>query len=563
MDQGKRKMPFTQTPPVLSNQYLDDRVLRSYLRRVLPPATLHAIESDLTDLGEHAASAWTAARARMRSEPKLTQWNAWGERVDSIELTPAWQTAQPLAARYGLVAAGHETTHGVAARVHQFALVYLFHCGSEFYTCPLAMTDGAATVLKAAANQRLIDRALPHYLSRDPAEFWISGQWMTENTGGSDVSGTETVAREENGRWRLYGRKWFTSAINAQTALALARPDGAAPGSDSLALFYLEPQKSDGRWRGMEIDRLKDKLGTRELPTAEIHLKGAPAELVGEPRNGVRAIAPMLNVTRTWNAVGALATMRRCIALARDYANRRIVFTRPLGDQPLHQDTLGGLQAEFEAAFHLTFYVTELLGRIQAGQADESQQNLLRLLTPLAKLWTGKLAVTVASEVCECFGGAGYLEDSGIPQLLRDAQVWPIWEGTSNVQALDFLRAFRSVGGLQPLLSAQRAILSQVQADELEPCVRAAREAASRIAEWLQKATAGERQRLEASARDVAVSLARTLASSLLTRHAAWALRAENDPRPAAAARRFVEHGLVRMKNNGLRDAQILASDSY
>src|ERR1700744_4032597 len=97
-DQGKRKMPFTQTPPMLSNQYLDDRVLRSYLRRVLPPATLHAIESDLTDLGEHAALAWTQARSRMRSEPKLTQWNAWGERVDSVELTPAWQAAQPLAA---------------------------------------------------------------------------------------------------------------------------------------------------------------------------------------------------------------------------------------------------------------------------------------------------------------------------------------------------------------------------------------------------------------------------------------------------------------------------------
>src|SRR4029079_11150199 len=113
------------------------------------------------------------------------------------------------------------------------------------------------------------------------------------------------------------------------------------------------------------------------------------------------------------------------------------------------------MQAEFEAAFHLTFFATELLGRAQTGQADATQQHLLRLLTPLLKLWTGKLAVTIASEACECFGGAGYLEDSGIPQLLRDAQVWSIWEGTSNVQALDFLRAFRSTGGLQPLLSAQ------------------------------------------------------------------------------------------------------------
>jgi acyl-CoA dehydrogenase len=556
-------MPFLQAPPMLSNQYLDDRVLRSYLRRVLPPAVLGAIENDLTDLGEFAANAWALARGRAPGEPKLTRWNAWGERIDRIELTPAWQAAQPLAARHGLVAAGHETGHGASRRVHQFAMVYLFHCASEFYTCPLAMTDGAATTLKASANQRLIERALPHYLSRDPEQFWISGQWMTENAGGSDVSATETTAREQNGRWRLYGRKWFTSAINAQTALALARPVGAAAGSDGLALFYLEPQKPDGRWRNIELDRLKDKLGTRELPTAEIHLDGAPAELVGEPRHGVRQIAPMLNVTRTWNAIGALATMRRCIALARDYANRRVVFGRPLAEQPLHQDTLAGMQAEFEAAFHLAFYATELLGRAQNGQADEAQQNLLRLLTPLVKLWTGKLAVAIASETCECFGGAGYLEDSGIPQLLRDAQVWSIWEGTSNVQALDFLRAFRGTGGLQPLLSAQRAILSQVQADELAPCARAAREAATKITEWLQKASASERERIEAGAREVAFGLARTLALSLLTRHAEWALRAENDPRPAAAARRFAEHGLLRLKSNGLGDAQMLASDSY
>ncbi|HEY2394471.1 MAG TPA: acyl-CoA dehydrogenase family protein [Rudaea sp.] len=556
-------MPFVQAPPVLSNQYLDDRVLRSYLRRVLAPATLSAIEHDLTDLGEFAAHAWTAARNREASEPRLTNWNPWGERVDRIELTPAWLAAAPIAARYGLVGAGHEPSHGAAARVHQFAMVYLFHCASEFYTCPLAMTDGAATALKAAGNQRLLDRALPHFLSRDPAEHWICGQWMTETSGGSDISATQTVAREENGRWRLYGRKWFTSAINAQAALVLARPQDSAPGADNLALFYLEPRRADGRWRNVELDRLKSKLGTRELPTAEIHLHGAPAELVGEARHGVRAIAPMLNITRTWNAVGALATMRRAIALARDYADRRVVFDKPLAEQPLHQDTLAGMQAEFEAAFHLTFFVTELLGRVQAGVADETQHHVLRLVTPLLKLWTGKLAVTIASEACECFGGAGYLEETGIPQLLRDAQVWSIWEGTSNVQALDFLRAFRTTGGLQPLLSAQRAILSQVQASELEDCLRLARDAVTRIAEWLQKATAGDREQLEAGARDVAVSLARTMGLSLLTRHADWALRTESDPRPAAAARRFAEHGIAQLKTNGREDTQMLASDSF
>lgn len=556
-------MAFLQAAPVLSNQYLDDRVLRSYLRRVLPRATLAAVETELTEMGEFAATAWAQARAREPATPTLTPWGAWGERIDRIELTPAWIAARPLAARSGLVAAGHDPAHGAAARVHQFALVYLFHCASEFFTCPLAMTDGVATALQASGNARLIGRAMPHLLSRDAEKFWIAGQWMTETAGGSDVAGSETVAREKDGRWRLYGRKWFVSAINADAALALARPQDAAAGADSLALFYLEPRRPDGRWRNISVDRLKDKLGTRELPTAEIHLEGTPAELVGEPRHGVRQIAPVLNITRTWNAIGALATMRRCIALTRDYANRRIVFGKPLAEQPLFQDTLAGMQAEFEAAFHLCFFVTELLGRAQTGQADDAQVNLLRLLTPLAKLWTGKLAVTIASEACECFGGMGYIEDSGIPQLLRDAQVWPIWEGASNVQALDFLRAFRIAGGLQPLLSAQRTFLAQVQARELEPCVRAAREAATQLTDWLQKASSGERERLEAGARDIAIGLARTLALSLLARHAEWALGAEKDPRPAAAARRFAEHGLLRLKPGAMADAAMLAGDNY
>jgi acyl-CoA dehydrogenase len=200
---------------------------------------------------------------------------------------------------------------------------------------------------------------------------------------------------------------------------------------------------------------------------------------------------------------------------------------------------------------------------VQGGQADETQQGVLRLVTPLIKLWTGKLAVTIASEACECLGGAGYVEDTGLPQLLRDAQVWSIWEGTSNVQALDFLRAFRTSGGLQPLLSAQRSVLSQVQRPELAGCVRLARDAATHIAEHLQRATAGARDALEAGAREIAISTARMLALSLLARHADWALRTESDPRPAAAARRFAAEGVLWLPGHGRADAQMLAGDNY
>jgi alkylation response protein AidB-like acyl-CoA dehydrogenase len=402
------------------------------------------------------------------------------------------------------------------------------------------MSDGAATVLKALGNAQLSAHALPHLLSRDPAEHWISGQWMTENAGGSDVSASETVAELEQGQWRLHGRKWFTSAINAQMALLLARPAGAAAGADGLALFYIEPRDAEGRWQNITLDRLKDKLGTRQLPTAEIHLDGAPAQLVGDAQHGVRAIAPMLNVTRTWNAVCAVATMRRALALARDYAQRRQAFGRTLIEQPLHRATLANLQAQFEAAFHLAFHVAELLGLAQSGSASSAQQMQLRLLTPLAKLWTGKLAVAIASEACECLGGAGYLEDSGVPQLLRDAQVYSIWEGTTNVLALDFLRALHSAGGIQTLLDAQTALHAEVKSDHLVACAKRAHTHAEQCAEQLQSLK-NDRDTLEASARDIALGLAQSFALSLLVRHADWAQRADNDARPAAAARRFAE----------------------
>ena len=531
-------MSFVQAAPLLGNQYRDDALLRSYLRRALDARMLAAIEPDLDALGQFAADAWLAARTHVDEEPELTHWDAWGERVDRLELTRAWQAAAPLAARHGLVAAGHETTHGAAARVHQFALVYLYHCASEFHSCPLAMSDGAVTAIKASGNTELAAHALPHLLSRDPAQHWIGGQWMTENAGGSDVSNSETAARFVDGEWRLYGRKWFTSAINAQMALALARPEGAAAGADGFALFYLEPRDAQGRWQNITLDRLKDKLGTRELPTAEIHLDGAPARLVAGTDHGVRAIAPMLNVTRTWNAICAVATMRRALALAEDYAQRRRAFGGPLAEQPLHRATLTNLRARFEAAFHLSFHVAELLGIVQIAEASEAQRNRLRLLTPLAKLWTGKLAVAIASECCECFGGAGYLEDTGMPQLLRDAQVFPIWEGTTNVLALDFLRALRGAGGTQTLLDAQAEWHAQIESAELATCMQAAGALAHNAATRLQS-LAKDRDALEAQARDLAFAFAQSLALSLQARHADWALRNENDGARVAAARRF------------------------
>lgn len=557
-------MSFTQQPAQLGNQYDDDRMLRSMLRRAVPGELLAAHSPALAELGARAAQEWWPQQlAAHADEPELVQFDPSGNRIDRVRLTRFWEAAPAIAAHYGFVATGYESALGAHARTLQFARVYLFHASSEFYTCPLAMTDGAARCLLDAGNTRLIDRAVPHFLSRDPARFWTSGQWMTETSGGSDVSGTETIARrDEQGRWRLSGRKWFTSAVVADAALTLARPEGSGPGADSLALFYLEPRRSDGRFRNIEVDRLKPKLGTRKLPTAEIHLAGAPAELVGDERHGVRMIAPMLNVTRLWTAVGAIALFRRGLALARDYATRRIAFGMPLIDQPLHAETLASLQAELEGMFQLTFHAIELLGQVEAKTCDEQGANLLRLMTPIVKLNASKSAVAGLSEVCECFGGAGYVEDTGIPTLLRDAQVLPIWEGTTNVLSLDVVRVLGQVGGLNAWLAALRALTANVNHAELAPLVRNVRECATRTAEWLVQHSKSKEQ-LQAGARGLSYTLGRTLALALLVRHAEWSLSTEHDPRPLAAARRFAQHGINRLHASADGDARMLASDIF
>lgn len=557
------KAPFNQPPPELGNQYEDDRVLRSYLERALPPDVLREVEPALRELGELAGGElYQLQLADRLNEPVHTVWDAWGNRVDEIELTALWQRAERLAAEFGVVAAAYERAFGRFARPYQFALAYLFHPSTDVYMCPLAMTDGAARTLLLYKNQPLIDRAVPHLTSRDPEQFWTSGQWMTEFTGGSDVGTSETVAIQEDGVWRLYGRKWFTSAATSQIALTLARPEGNGPGGRGLALFYLEPRDEQGRLRNIQVLRLKDKLGTRKVPTAELLLEGAPAQPVMGLTNGVRNIVPMLHLTRTWNSISAAAFMRRGVALARDYARRRFAFGANLSEQPLHLDTLAGLQAEMEAAFHLTFYLVELIGRDETGEIDDGQADMLRMLTSIAKLTTARQAVAVASEVLETFGGAGYVEDTGLPVLLRDSQVLPIWEGTTNVLALDMLRALAKGADQRVFGAKAEACLRDLRDERLAAAGGQARDAVSHAAAWLRTAMRAGQPAVEAGARRFALTLGRALALALLVEHAQWSLDHEHDGRARAAALRFAQSGIDLVRDDvDAEVAHALAND--
>jgi len=539
-------MAFFQDPPRLGNCFDDDALLNEYLARTLGDEARELLP-ELRELGElSGGKLYQLQLADRLNEPELTQWDPWGRRIDRIDVTPLWQEAQVLAARHGLVATAYEGAYGERARVAQFAKLHVLEPSMDVYSCPLAMTDGAARTLLDHKNQPLIDRAVARLTSRDPANMWTSGQWMTERTGGSDVGLSETVARIDGGRWKLFGTKWFTSATTSQMTLTLARPDGNGPGGRGLALFYLELRDAEGRYNGIQVNRLKDKLGTRKVPTAELTLDGAEAIPVAGLADGVRNISSMLNITRTWNAVCASAGVQRCLQLLRDYARRRVAFGAPLQEKPLHADTLLGLEAEAQGTFLLAFRAAELIGRKEAGTLTDEEALLLRVVTPIAKLTTGKQGVATASEALESFGGAGYVEDTGLPRLLRDAQVLPIWEGTTNVLSLDTLRALSAEGAVQALQAEIRRRLESVRSPELRGCVETARGAAEHAASWLA-ANLDSPTAMEAGARRFALTVGRTLELALSAAHADWCLAHGRGPRAAVAARRLAQEGVDRI----------------
>lgn len=510
---------FFQDGPRLGNQYRDDALLRDWLKFRLPADVVIEIEPGLDRLGARAAGDMLVMAADALGHPPVhVPYDAWGRRVDRIEVAAGWQALHRVAAEEGIVATAYERQHGPWSRVHQCLRLYLYNASSAIYSCPLAMTDGAARAIELYGGADLKQRILPRLLSRDPEQMWTSGQWMTERTGGSDVSGTSTEARRDGDRFRLYGTKWFTSATTSEVAVTLARdPDVGG----RLSLFCLELRDADGRLNNIVVHRLKDKLGTIALPTAELTLAGTPAARLGEPGKGVRSIATVLNITRLYNSVAAVSYMRRGLALAQDYAGRRRAFGKLLIEHPLHRETLLDLEAEVAGAFYLVFELAWLTGQEETGGAGAEASLLQRLLTPVTKLYSGKQAVAVASEVLECFGGQGYIEDTGLPALLRDCQVLSIWEGTTNVLSLDVLRVLEKTDALRVFVDDTRSRVNAAQAAASDGVKSQILDALARIEGWPAAAMKSGRDTLESGARRFAFSLARTRTAALLLEAAA------------------------------------------
>ncbi|XP_035228512.1 acyl-CoA dehydrogenase family member 11-like [Stegodyphus dumicola] len=310
---------FYQQKPKLDNPFLSDLPLRRFLDYHVPSEVKNEISKDLENFGSRIVHeidnlGWECEL----NLPYLRTQDAWGVRVDELITCSAWQKQRDISAEEGLIAIAYKRELHYWSRLHQICKLYLYSPSSGLYSCPVAMTDGAAKTIESLSEKReLFQKAYNYLTCRDPTKFWTSGQWMTERRGGSDVAnGTETIAIQDKDEdfFHLYGYKWFTSAADSNMALTLARQhpsETSIEGKKGLTLFYLETRNEDGKLNNMQLVRLKNKLGTRQLPTAEILLDGSIAYKMSETGAGISVISHMLNITRLHNAVSAISYMRR------------------------------------------------------------------------------------------------------------------------------------------------------------------------------------------------------------------------------------------------------------
>ncbi|MET7512700.1 acyl-CoA dehydrogenase family protein [Streptomyces sp. NPDC005480] len=428
-----------------------DPALRPLLDRVLSADDRARVEPLLTGLGALAAGDLDRQAALADANPpRLVQYAPGGERVDEIEYHPAHDRAAAIAyEEFGLAAMSHRPgVHGWPSKVPhtvKYALSYLY-VQSEFgMACPLSMTDSAARILRLFDPERYAAE-IAALSSTDPGLRATGAMFMTEKQGGTDVGLTETVATDRGTHWTLTGKKWFASNPGADVILTLARVPGQGEGTRGLGMFLVPRLRPDGTRNAIRIDRLKDKLGSKSIASGEVTLEEAYATPVGQLAHGFRQMAEMLNVSRLSNAMRATALMRRAVRESVDHTRVRHVFGKPLFEQPLMRTTLlpmiidteGALALVLEAAARLTA-ADEEAARGEEGVARE----LVRVLTPLAKHTLCKRARSVTGEAMEIRGGNGYIEDWVNPRLLRDAHLGSIWEGSSNVIALDVLRCMR------------------------------------------------------------------------------------------------------------------------
>lgn len=487
------------------NLFHADPTYRGLLELHLAPGLAAHLMPHFERLGAMAgAELDELALAADKNPPQLV-----GQRIDKHA---AYRRLEEVAfGEYGLAAMSHRG--GVLGwpdplpPIAKYALTYVYVQAEFGVCCPLSMTDALTRTIRKFADPALVARYLPGLTSQDMDALTQGAMFMTEQKAGSDVGGTETRAVKDGKAWKLYGDKWFCSNADAGLALVLARPEGAAEGTRGLSLFLMPRTLPDGSPNRYTIVRLKEKLGTRDMPSGETKLEGATAYLVGDPGRGFVQMADMINMSRLSNGMRAAGLMRRALTEALFVARNRKAFGKPLIELPLMRRQLVKLMLPTEAARSMVLYTALELAKADAG--DEVARRRVRLLTPLIKFRACRDARKVTGDAMEVRGGVGYTEEWSDPRLVRDAHLGSIWEGTSNIVALDVLRAIRKEASLEALLPDLNAKLEGV------PRLLSARLAASldKAAEFaLETAATGH----EAHARQAATGLYYAIAAALM-----------------------------------------------
>ncbi|MGW5771794.1 acyl-CoA dehydrogenase family protein [Streptomyces longwoodensis] len=445
---GSTHTVTNQPPPLVGHDvYGGDRALVEAVERHLDPALLDEARAELSALGRAAGSAQLHEWAEQADQnpPRLRTHDRYGHRVDEVDFHPAWHRLLGKGVGAGLTAAwGRPGGH--VRRAAAFLVWTQVDAGT---CCPLSMTHAAVPALRTdpelaaewepRLTSTLYERELRPARLKAGALF---GMGMTEKQGGSDVRANATVARPlaEDGTYELTGHKWFCSAPMSDGFLVLARAADAAGAAreDALTCFLVPRVLEDGTRNPFRIQRLKDKLGNRSNASAEVEFDGTWARRVGEEGRGVRTIIDMVAATRLDCALGSAGLMRQAVTQAVHHCVHREAFGGKLVDKPLMRNVLADLALESEAA-------TTLALRLAAAYDDggEQERALLRIAVPAAKYWVTKRCAPVVVEAAECLGGNGYVEESGLPRLVRESPLNSVWEGAGNVQALDLLRALR------------------------------------------------------------------------------------------------------------------------
>ncbi|RGP65601.1 acyl- dehydrogenase [Fusarium sporotrichioides] len=510
---------FFQKPPVLNNQFYDDVAFQRCFKLFLPKHIVRQVEAEVAALGDDVLSdevfAWITDAERNKPYLKGSGRGVFGQWKGDLVTGEGWRGLQNFGLSRGFVAAGYDTEHGPFARAYQFLRIQLWTPSCANVGCPSAMQDGAARLMQTHlkspehskhltdTQRRVFENAFQHLTSRDSSYAWTSGQWMTERTGGSDVSLTETTATQhpasdiglaskiENiplGPWSINGFKWFSSATDSRMTVLLARTSKGGLSTFIAPMYKHDPHattatgvtKGDGeKLNGIRIQRLKNKSGTQSLPTAELVLEDMRAWLVGQEGRGIQEIANVLTLTRVHSSIAAVGYLGRGLAIARAYARVREVGagrgTRmKLTESSLHMRTLSKISCEYRGLMLLSMFTSYVLGISEhAAPPTSSLSSTLETLTPsgqhatplvrvlaqLTKAYVCKASVQLLFSCMESLGGVGYLANEeqeylNIARLHRDCAVLPIWEGTTDVLSTDLLRALKHPKGSQEALDA-------------------------------------------------------------------------------------------------------------